>query len=224
MNRGLNRRLMRGLLALYPRAWRDRYGTEVASLTDELISAGDTTPLQGALNLMAGALTERGRALARSRRVELAAATAAIMVVAGSILVTTHAQPEPTPASLTGIRCAFQSGSPDLALVPAGTKPGQLSRALVPVRVAEPRRLRRGNVPGESGPGQCVMVPALCRAGPGKPHRANVPVPVKPGQCVIAAPELCRIAPGAAFVLPWARAVKPGRPAASFCPAFRPSS
>jgi hypothetical protein len=220
----MNRRLLRALLALYPRAWRDRYGAEVAHLTGELIAAGETTPLAGALNLMAGGVTERGRALAGSRRFALAMAAAAVLAVAGSLFATTHAQPEPTPASLTGIRCAFQSGSPDLALVPAGTKPGQLSRALVPVRVAEPRRLRRGNVPGESGPGQCVMVPALCRAGPGKPHRANVPVPVKPGQCVIAAPGLCRIASGAAFVLPWAGAVRPGRPAVSLCPAFRPSS
>ena len=50
----MNRRLLRALLALYPRAWRDRYGAEVAHLTGELIAAGETTPLAGALNLMAG--------------------------------------------------------------------------------------------------------------------------------------------------------------------------
>src|ERR1700722_3877703 len=51
------------LLALYPRAWRDRYGREVGDLTDELIRAGDTTPLRAGLGLVAGATVERGRAI-----------------------------------------------------------------------------------------------------------------------------------------------------------------
>lgn len=224
LTRPLNRHLMGGLLALYPRAWRERYGAEVASLTDELIRARDTTPLRGALNLVAGAVTERGRALARSRHVELAAAVAAIMAVAGAIFATTHPQPEPTPAALTGIRCVFQPGAPDLALVPARAKPGQFSRAVVPVRVAMPARPSRANLrPGnESGP--CVMVPALCRVGPGKPHRPDVPVPVTPGQCVITAPALCRIARGTAVALPRAGAAGPGRRAVGMCPALGLSS
>jgi hypothetical protein len=221
MTRGLNPYLMRVLLTLYPRAWRDRYGAEVASLTDELIRAGDTTPRRGALNLLAGALIERGRALARSWRVELAAATAAIIAVAGSIFATTYAQPEPAPASLTGLHCAFRSGSPDLALVPAGTKPGQFSRALVPVRVAVPARPSRAHLPPGDVSGPCVLVPALCRVRPGKPDRAHVPVPVEPGQCVIAAPELCRIAAGTPLLLPRIRVTRPGKPAITACPAFR---
>lgn len=51
-------RLLRWLLALYPRAWRDRYGREVIRLTGELIRAGDTTPRRAALNLARGAATE----------------------------------------------------------------------------------------------------------------------------------------------------------------------
>jgi hypothetical protein len=218
----MNRHLVRGLLALYPRAWRDRYGAEVVCLTDELIGAGETTPLRGALNLMAGAVVERGRPPAGSWRPALAVAAAAIVAVAASLVTTTHARPEPTPASLTSARCVVRTGSPEFSFVPAGVKPGQISRAFVPVGAAEPGRPRRANVPpkGESGP--CVLVPELCRAGAGKLHRPNVPVPVRPGQCVITAPGLCQIAPAAA--LPQARAVKPGRPAVSICPALRRSS
>jgi protein-S-isoprenylcysteine O-methyltransferase Ste14 len=59
-------RRMRCLLALYPRAWRDRYGREVASLTEELIRAGDCTPLRAGLDLAAAAVVERARALRRA--------------------------------------------------------------------------------------------------------------------------------------------------------------
>ena len=58
-------RRTRWLLALYPRAWRDRYGREVADLTEELIRAGDTTPLRAGLDLAATATVERARALSR---------------------------------------------------------------------------------------------------------------------------------------------------------------
>jgi protein-S-isoprenylcysteine O-methyltransferase Ste14 len=58
-------RRLRWLLALYPRAWRDRYGREVADLTDELIRAGDTRPLRAGLGLAAAAAVERVRALSR---------------------------------------------------------------------------------------------------------------------------------------------------------------
>lgn len=42
-------------LALYPRAWRARYGAEVAGLVDELVCAGDTTAGRARLDLVAGA-------------------------------------------------------------------------------------------------------------------------------------------------------------------------
>jgi protein-S-isoprenylcysteine O-methyltransferase Ste14 len=56
---------MRWLLALYPRAWRDRYGREVAHLTGELIRTGDTTRLRAGIDLIAGAVVERARVLSR---------------------------------------------------------------------------------------------------------------------------------------------------------------
>jgi protein-S-isoprenylcysteine O-methyltransferase Ste14 len=57
---------VRRLVALYPRAWRERYGGEVADLTDELISEGRTTRLRAGLELAEGAVAEHGRVLARS--------------------------------------------------------------------------------------------------------------------------------------------------------------
>jgi protein-S-isoprenylcysteine O-methyltransferase Ste14 len=58
-------RRMGWLLALYPRAWRKRYGREVAALTEDLIGAGTTTPLRAGLNLAATAAVEWARAVAR---------------------------------------------------------------------------------------------------------------------------------------------------------------
>ena len=71
----------RRLLALYPRGWRERYGAEVASLADELVSAGETTPLRSALGLISGAVSERWRVLA-SLLVPVAVVTAAVSVIA----------------------------------------------------------------------------------------------------------------------------------------------
>jgi hypothetical protein len=69
----MNRHLLRALLALYPRSWRDRYGAELASLTEELIRAGEIAPLPAMVNLAGGAALERGRVLVGSRRATVTA-------------------------------------------------------------------------------------------------------------------------------------------------------
>jgi len=74
----------RRLLVLYPRDWRDRYGAEVADLSDELIAAGETSRLRSALDLFGGAATERWR-VATSRAV-LGPAGAAAAAAAGIAL------------------------------------------------------------------------------------------------------------------------------------------
>ena len=78
----MSRHLLRVLLALYPRAWRDRYGAELAGLTEDLISAGEIRPLLAVFNLACGAAF--WLLLFHSRRTVLAMAVAAIMAVAGS--------------------------------------------------------------------------------------------------------------------------------------------
>ncbi|HVV20258.1 MAG TPA: isoprenylcysteine carboxylmethyltransferase family protein [Pseudonocardiaceae bacterium] len=70
------------LLALYPRAWRRRYGVEVASLVEELIRAGDTTPARAGFDLAVGAVLAWWRVL-----LEWGAllAAAAVIVVGGVV-------------------------------------------------------------------------------------------------------------------------------------------
>jgi hypothetical protein len=96
----MNRHLMRGLLALYPRAFRNRYGAELASLTDDFIRAGEITPLLAGLSLAGGAVLEWGRVLFSSRRAVQAMAAAAIVAVAGSVYLTSQARPPSPPASV----------------------------------------------------------------------------------------------------------------------------
>jgi protein-S-isoprenylcysteine O-methyltransferase Ste14 len=82
---------VRRLTALYPRAWRQRYGSEVGDLTDELIRDGQTTRLRAGLELVEGAAAERGRALARSPAAALGG-TAVITAGAGIGLAVARAR------------------------------------------------------------------------------------------------------------------------------------
>jgi protein-S-isoprenylcysteine O-methyltransferase Ste14 len=77
-------------LALYPQAWRERYGPEVASLNDELISAAQTTPLRAGLNLVAGAAAEQWRGL--TPRAVLAPVAAAGLATTAIALAAAHAR------------------------------------------------------------------------------------------------------------------------------------
>jgi hypothetical protein len=96
----MNRHLLRVLLALYPRPWRDRYGAELASLTQDLISAGEITLLPAVLNLAGGAALEWMRVLAGSRRAAAATALAAMMAAAGIFYLMNLARPPNRPASI----------------------------------------------------------------------------------------------------------------------------
>ena len=125
--RAMNRRVTRLLLALYPRAWRDRYGAEVASLTDELIRAGETTPLPAGLNLVAGAAAERARALAGSRSALAVTSAAAIAaMVGGAFVVTGGARPGSGPRGLASANCLVEP--PLQVVVPAAVRLRPLAR------------------------------------------------------------------------------------------------
>jgi hypothetical protein len=195
----MNRLLLRGLLALYPRAFRDRYGTELASLTDELIRAGELTPLLAVLNLLGGAALEWRRVLTDSRRAGLAVAAAAIMAAAGSFIVavagifyvTSDAQPQSTPASghsvsapaasLPGAGCVFGVAPAGLvAFLPwteaetrAAAEPGQFSWVLVPATVRVP-----GTLSTETRPLPVIVLPFVKSA-------LASPRPSPAGLCVI---------------------------------------
>lgn len=105
----MSKRMTRWLLALYPRAWRDRYGAEVTSLTEELLRAGETTPLPAGLNLVAGAAVERARALAASRTaLTLSSAAVIVALVGGAFTLTGGARPTSGPHGLASASCLME--------------------------------------------------------------------------------------------------------------------
>jgi hypothetical protein len=85
----MNSWLFRSLVALYPKAWRERYADEVGDLSAELLEAGETTRLHLALELARSSLAERVRSLHRGRSmVVLSGSTALVVVVVAAFLAT----------------------------------------------------------------------------------------------------------------------------------------
>jgi hypothetical protein len=171
----MNSHMMRGLLALYPRPFRDRYGAELASVTDELISAGDVTPLFAALSLVWGAALEWGRLLFCSRRAVQTMAAAAIMAVAGSLYLTSQVWPQSRPASVHSASapvsywsipsCVFRADpAGPVAFLPsvAGrikAKPGQSWVVVVPQALIVPGNSAEAR-PFSAGPAHARLSPA----------------------------------------------------------------
>ena len=198
---GGRRRMVRWTLALYPRAWRARYGSEVASLSEELIAEGDSTPWRAGLDLITGAAVERGRALARSRRIAVVPAVAVLVAAAGTGWAVDRPHPARSrtqAASLASVRCL----------------PG-------------PPAAVRVHGPGPARSRSIVVIPAP----PGwKPVRAHGPagqVRLKTGQvrpkgiwCITRLPVPCSASlprpPAGARALPgrlrWIRGGPPGQP------------
>jgi hypothetical protein len=182
----MNRRLARLLLMLYPRPWRERYGTEVVRLTQDLIVTGETTPARGALNMMGAALAERGRALAYSSRTAVAMVVAALLAVAGSLYASGHGRPPQPPSAASAApvqakltRCVVWPEAVGGVVVPAkvkialpagakAPKPVPVTDVLVPVKVI---------VPDLPGPANVATVPKAARfmctlAAPGHGRKA----------------------------------------------------
>jgi len=170
---------------LYPRPWRERYGTEVVRLTQDLIVTGETTRARGALNMMGAALAERGRALAYSSRTAVAMAVAALLAVAGSLYASGHGRPPQPPSAASAApvqakltRCVVWPEAVGGMVVPAkvkialwaGTTPRQVARVLVPVEVTVPDLPGPAKVPGkqEAGRVMCVLT------GPGPDRKALI--------------------------------------------------
>ena len=177
----MNRHLVRLLLMLYPRPWRNRYGTEVVRLTQDLIVTGDTTPARGALNMMGAALAERGRVLAYSSRTAVAMVVAALLAVAGSLYASGHGRPPQPPSAASAApvqakltRCVVWPEAVGGVVVPAkvkialraGTKPRQIARVLVPVEVTVPDLPGPAKVRGQQEAGRVMCV--LTTHGPGR--------------------------------------------------------
>jgi hypothetical protein len=76
------------VLRLYPRSWRDRFGGEVADLTEELVESGATSQPRAAAGLAAFSAVERARSLRQPRHI-LVAVGAAVILACGALAVTT---------------------------------------------------------------------------------------------------------------------------------------
>jgi hypothetical protein len=63
----VTRRRFAWALRLHPKSWRQRYGTEIADLVDELVETQEATPWGAAVGLAASGGRERARQLRRPR-------------------------------------------------------------------------------------------------------------------------------------------------------------
>jgi hypothetical protein len=188
----MNRHLVRLLLMLYPRSWRDRYGPEVVRLTQELIAVGETTPARGALNMAGAALAERLRVLAGSTRTAVAMAVAALLAVAGSFYASGHTRPQKPPSAVSAVArplapakltsCVIwrdPAGSvavqapvkvnPVKVTLVIGANPGQVIKVLTPVGVTVPVHSAPQNATVQLKTGRvwCVIpVPGPVSSGP----------------------------------------------------------
>jgi hypothetical protein len=75
-------RIVRAVLALYPRAFRRRYGPEVRDLVEELEAEGDRSRLWLLCGLIAAAAAERLRATRAGIAASLIALVALVLIVA----------------------------------------------------------------------------------------------------------------------------------------------
>ncbi len=103
--------VVRVVLVLYPRRWRERYGKELQDLLEDLDRNSDRSHTGIMMSLLAGAAEERAGAL-RARRIWIA--TAAVMVIAiATIAIVTVA---PHHAGANGSRTLqADSGPPPTA-------------------------------------------------------------------------------------------------------------
>jgi hypothetical protein len=216
----MSRRVPRWLLVLYPRAWRQRYGAEVASLSDELISAGETTWPRAVLNLAAGAAAERGRTVASPRGAMVAGAAAVVAVVTGVGLAAADGAPGAgavavniTAARVASMKCvtppALRAGNPawrswSLAPIvpgwtewaPAGTRVHLSWAGLLPAAIW---RLSWTVPPaaGARGHGGQVKRAQVCGRGGWVAYyagpRATAPVPYPAGGWAVISPGAGRV-------------------------------
>jgi len=86
----MSRWLRRFALALYPRAWRRRYGQELEDLCDECAERGETAPLQLGAGVLVAALRERSRSLSSSRPRRALVAGVAVLALLAAVIVPTR--------------------------------------------------------------------------------------------------------------------------------------
>ena len=164
------------LLALYPRGWRDRYGQEVAALSDELIAAGETTQLRACLDLAAGGAAEWLRLLV-SRAVFVRAATLA--TVAACLVLTVR-------STIGGAAIGASASRPYFDDHPAGWLLTVAELTWIVTELAEFRRGRRSKPWRErdARPGQRAFMPLAVAATVAGTAVVYLAPPVFPGAAI----------------------------------------
>jgi carboxyl-terminal processing protease len=109
----MSRRLVRTLVLLYPKKWRERYEDELAALSEELLVEGQTTRLRLVVGICASASMERvrgARQAAHRRRPSLTRVAAGALAAAATamVLVSTPAGGPVAPAGAASL-CTGQS-------------------------------------------------------------------------------------------------------------------
>ena len=83
-------RLHRLALALYPRAWRRRYGQELEDLCDECAERGEAGRFRLGAGVLVAALRERSQALTSSRPRRVLTAAVAVLALLAAVIVPTR--------------------------------------------------------------------------------------------------------------------------------------
>lgn len=92
---------LRTVLALYPKSWRERYGSELIDLMEELRERG-TPSWRLVLGTIPSAAIEHGRSLRDRRRLALAAVVMMVAAAAGAgVLLYSSGPPAATPRAIT---------------------------------------------------------------------------------------------------------------------------
>jgi hypothetical protein len=132
----MNGWLFRALVALYPKAWRERYSKEVDDLSAELLEAGETTRLHLALELARSALAERVRSLYRGRSMVVLSGSAALVVVVATFLATNgfglggSTSPRMAPVGWYSVSYRGAQVSVPPSVVAIGPGPGGVTRVI----------------------------------------------------------------------------------------------
>jgi protein-S-isoprenylcysteine O-methyltransferase Ste14 len=164
------------LLTLYPRSWRERYGAEVAALSEELVAAGETTRLRACLDLAAGGAAEWRRLLV-SRAVLVRAVTLA--AVAAGLVLAVHATVHGDGIGASATRPYFDSH-------PAGWLLAVAEVTWVATELAEFRRGRRSQLWRErdARPGQRAFLPLALATAAAATAVVYLAPPVLPGAAI----------------------------------------
>jgi len=203
----MSQRILRVLLLLYPRDWRDRYATEVRRLTEDLLES-DYSAAGALLDIAAGGIAQRARGTARFLLASPRRVLISSIILAGGVLAWTVSgglNPSTNP-SVTAVGAA---SLPDPSAAPVAPGPGA-SLAQWQQYGAEQRVTMEAvdwSTPFNS-PG-CTVTSAVVApiegTAPGVPYAVGTDAVTITGQCGTSSGRLPSVAVGKQHPIPTAR-------------------